>query len=158
MTGFLSTHFGSLLTTLAVSMVPVAELRFGIPYGVAAGLAPWEAFFAAVVGNMLPVPFIILLIRRVFDWLRAHRWWGGKIAWLERKAHVKGRLVRKYRLAGLCVLVAIPLPGTGAWTGALVAGMLGIRLRCALPAIFLGVLIAGTIVTVLTCGAVSILA
>ena len=154
MTGFLSTHFGSLLTTLAVSMVPVAELRFGIPYGVAAGLAPWEAFWAAVVGNMLPVPFIILLIRRVFDWLRATPLLGPRIVQLEHRAHLKGRLVRKYRLLGLVVLVAIPLPGTGAWTGALVASVLDIRLREALPAIFLGVIIAGGIITAVTIGVV----
>lgn len=157
MTGFLSTHFGRILATVAVSMVPVAELRFGIPYGVAAGLAPWEAFWAALVGNMLPVPFIILLIRQVFDWLRAHRWWGGKIAWLERKAHVKGRLVRKYRLPGLCVLVAIPLPGTGAWTGALVAALMGVKLRAAVPTIALGVAAAGLIMLTVSMGVVSVL-
>ena len=81
---------------------------------------------------------------------------GDYAAWLERRAHLKGRVVRKYRLPGLIILVAIPLPGTGAWTGALVAALLDIRMRHAVPAIFLGVVIAGAIVTVLTYGVVQL--
>ena len=119
----------------------------------AAGLSPLAACAIAVLGTMVPVPFILLLIRRIFDWLRGTRF-GPKIDWLERRAHLKGRVVRKYRLPGLIILVAIPLPGTGAWTGALVAALLDIRMRHAVPAIFLGVAIAGAIVTVLTYGVV----
>ena len=122
--------------------------------GVASGLPPLAAATAAVLGNLLPVPFIVLLARRLLDWLRRRDWWGPKIAWLERRAHLKGRLVRKYRLMGLMLLVAIPLPGTGAWTGALVAALLDIRLRHALPVIAMGVLIAAGITTVLTMGVV----
>lgn len=80
-----------------------------------------------------------------------------KIDALERRAHLKGRLVRKYRLLGLTLFVAIPLPGTGAWTGALVAAFLNIRLRNALPAITLGVLIAGGLVTLMTMGVIRFL-
>ena len=75
-----------------------------------------------------------------------------EIAAMERRAHLKGRLVRKYRLPGLIVLVAVPLPGTGAWTGALVAALFDIRLRSALPAILAGVLIAGGIMLAVSCG------
>ena len=81
---------------------------------------------------MVPVPFILLLIRRIFDWLRGTRLFGPRIDWLERRAHLKGRIVKKYRTIGLIILVAIPLPGTGAWTGALVADVLDLRLRTAL--------------------------
>ena len=79
-----------------------------------------------------------------------------KIDWLERRAHLKGRIVKKYRTIGLIILVAIPLPGTGAWTGALVADVLDLRLRTALPAIALGVLIAGIITTTVTCGVIRV--
>lgn len=103
---------------------------------------------------MVPVPFILLLVRRAFAWLRNTKLLGPKIVWLERRAHLKGRLVRRYRLPGLVILVAIPLPGTGAWTGALVAALLDIRMRHAVPAIFLGVVIAGAIITALTMGIV----
>ena len=147
----------AVLLTFGTAMVPVLELRGAIPVGVAAGLSPLTACAISVVGNMVPVPFILLLIRRIFDWLRGTRLFGPKIAWLERRAHLKGRVVRKYRLPGLIILVAIPLPGTGAWTGALVAALLDIRLRHAVPAIFLGVVIAGAIVTTVTYGVVNLI-
>ena len=146
--------FYDLLLTFLTAMIPVVELRGAIPVGVAAGLPPAAACAAAILGNMVPVPFIMLLIRRVFDWLRGTAWFGPKITQLEQRAHLKGRVVQRYRLPGLIILVAIPLPGTGAWTGALVAALLDIRLRHAVPAIFLGVVIAGAIITMLTMGLV----
>ena len=151
---FLDTLFGKLLMTFATAMVPVIELRGAIPVGIAAGLPPAVACVTAILGNLLPVPFIMLLVRRIFDWLRDTRFFGPKIVWLERRAHLKGRVVRQYRLLGLVLLVGIPLPGTGAWTGALVAALLDIRLRTALPAILLGLLIAGGITTAVTLGVV----
>ena len=150
------TQTHELLMTFLVAMVPVIELRGAIPAGIAAGLPPALACIAAVAGNLVPAPFIIVLGRRVADWLRGTRFFGPKIAWLERRAHLKGRLVRKYRLAGLVILVGIPLPGTGAWTGALVACVMDLRLKSALPAIFSGVLIAGAIVSAITMGIVSL--
>ena len=151
------TQTHELLMTFLVAMVPVIELRGAIPAGIAAGLAPALACIAAVAGNLVPAPFIIVLGRRVADWLRGTRFFGPKIAWLERRAHLKGRLVRKYRLAGLVILVGIPLPGTGAWTGALVASVLDIRMRHALPAIFLGLVIAAGITNAVTLGVINLL-
>ena len=148
----LETLFGKCMMVFAMAMVPVVELRGAIPLGVSMGLPPLTVYVLAVLGNLLPVPFIILLVRRVFDWLRKGRFWGPKITAMERRAHLKGRLVRKYRLPGLIVLVAVPLPGTGAWTGALVAALFDIRLRSALPAILLGVAIAGGIMLAVSCG------
>jgi len=137
-------------------MVPVLELRGAIPVGVAAGLPPAVACVVAIVGNLVPVPLIMLLVRRVFDWLRHTAFFGPKIEWLEKRAHLKGRIVRKYRLPGLVILVGIPLPGTGAWTGALVAALLDIRMRHAIPAILLGLVIAGAITTAVTMGLFSL--
>ena len=148
----LETLFGKCMMVFAMAMVPVVELRGAIPLGISMGLPPLTVYALAVLGNLLPVPFIILLVRRVFDWLRRGRFWGPKSTAMERRAHLKGRLVRKYRLPGLIVLVAVPLPGTGAWTGALVAALFDIRLRSALPAILLGVLIAGGIMLAVSCG------
>ena len=138
-------------------MAPVVELRGAIPAGIAMGLHPAAACTAAIAGNLLPVPVIIVLGRHVCSWLRNTRFIGPKIVWLERRAHLKGRLVRKYRLLGLTILVSIPLPGTGAWTGALVASVLDIRMCYALPAIFVGLLVAASITTVLTFGVFSLL-
>ena len=152
----LETLFGKCLTGFAMAMVPVVELRGAIPLGVAQGLPPLLVYLMAVLGNMVPVPFIILLVRRVFDWLRRGSFWGPKIVALEHRAHLKGRVVRKYRRPGLIILVAIPLPGTGAWTGALVASLFDIRLRSAVPAILLGVLIAGGIMLAVSLGLVAL--
>lgn len=153
---FLGTMAGRALLTFLLAMVPVVELRGAIPYGVAAGLPLWAAYGLALAGNLLPVPFIMLLVRRVFARLRRGAWWGPKIAALERRAHLKGRIVTKYRLPGLVLLVAIPLPGTGAWTGALVATLLDLRMKTALPAITVGVLIAGALTSLITGGVVQL--
>ena len=158
MLAFTQTKVGHLLATFFISMLPIVELRGGLPYGISLGLDYPEALAAAILGNMLPVPFIIVYIRHVFAWLRQRRpWWDEKITWLEKHAHLKGRLVHKYRAIGLLILVAIPLPGTGAWTGALVATILDMRLKRAVPIIFLGVCTAAAIMTVVTYGVSSIL-
>lgn len=154
---FWGTVLGKMIMTAGIAMVPLLELRGAIPIGIAAGLAPWQAFAAGVIGNLIPVPVIMLLVRQIFDWLRHGSWWGPRIERLERRAHLKGRLVRKYRLPGLMILVGVPLPGTGAWTGALVAALLDIRMKDALAAITLGVLIAGAITTAVTCGVLAVL-
>ena len=142
---------GELLFTMLVSMVPVIELRGGVPFGTALGLAPGEALVAAIVGNMLPIPFIIVYIRRIFKWMRRKSPRLNRLVdRLEKKAHLKGRVVNRYKYLGLWLFVAIPLPGTGAWTGALAAAFLDMPLRKALPSIFLGVVTAGLIMTFAT--------
>lgn len=149
-----NTLSGDLLLTLLVAMVPVLELRGAIPFGVSQGLTIWEAIGAAVVGNLLPVPFIILFIRRIFAWMRRTMpRLDGMVTRLESRAESKKDTVRRYAFWGLVVLVAIPLPGTGAWTGALVAALMDIRLKRAFPAIVVGVVIAAVIVSVITYGA-----
>ncbi len=158
MIGWLTqTFIGKIIATVLVSMVPVIELRGGIPYGVGFGLSYPEAFIAAFIGNMIPIPFIMMFLRRIFDWLRQFEKTRGVIERLETRAHLKGQKVEKYRALGLFILVAIPLPGTGAWTGALVASVLDIRMRTALPIIALGVITAGIIVLGLTHGVMTII-
>ena len=135
-----------IIKTVFVSMVPVVELRGAIPYGVALGLSPVIAFIAACIGNLLPIPILILFTKRVFEWFRKNGWFLKLTDWLENKAHIKGKKVQKYAFWGLFILVAIPLPGTGAWTGALVASVFDMRLKKSMPAIILGVIAAGIIV------------
>lgn len=148
---------GEFCFTALVSMIPVVELRGGIPFGVARGLPVWAAFLAAIVGNFLPVPFIIVYIRRIFQWIRRRLpWLDGLVDRLERKAHLKGQKVTKYKYLGLLVFVAIPLPGTGAWTGSLAAAFLDMPLRKALPSIFAGIVIAGVAISILTYGVASL--
>ena len=154
----LNTLGGKILATLFFSMVPVLELRFAIPFGVAHDLPLWGAILISIVGNLIPVPFIIVFIRKIFTWLRTKS--GGLdrlVTRLEERAEKKSGVVERYAFWGLFVLVAIPLPGTGAWTGALVAAMLDMRVKRAFPAILLGVLAAGIIVATVTYGAGALL-
>ena len=145
------------LMTFLISMVPVLELRGAIPVGVAGGLTPLAAMCIAMVGNLVPIPFLILFTRRVFNWLKTKGRLRVLVEKLEARAAEKSQVVLKYASVGLCILVAIPLPGTGAWTGALVAAVLNLRLKKAMPAIIIGVLIAGFIVTCLTYGVTHLL-
>lgn len=151
---FLSTTIGQIIATFLVSMVPIIELRGAIPIGVGYGLPYWVAVVVSVIGNIVPVPFIILFIRKIFMLMRK---WSKKldtlVTKLEKRAESKSDVVQKYAFWGLFILVAIPLPGTGAWTGALVAAMLDMRLKRAFPVIALGVIAAATIVTFVTYGA-----
>lgn len=145
------TQFGEIVFTTLVSMIPVIELRGGIPFGVALGLNPWVAFMASVVGNLVPLPFIVVYIRRIFHWMRRHMpRLNALVDKLEKKAHLKGQRVTKYKYLGLTIFVAIPLPGTGGWTGALAASFLDMPLRKAMPAMAVGVVIAGFLITFLT--------
>ena len=142
------------IITFLMAMVPVVELRGAIPYGVIAGLSVPEAFILAVLGNLAPIPFLVVFTRKVFEWLRTKSEGLDRIVRkLEAKADKNKELVEKYEFFGLMLLVAIPLPGTGAWTGALVAAMMNMRLKRAMPAITVGVIVAGIIVTSLTYGA-----
>ena len=150
-------YIGRVLLTFLVSMVPVVELRGGIPFGTALGLDPVSAAVASILGNLVPVPFIILFIRHIFDWLRRYDKPRTLVEKFEKKAHLKSKNVIKYQTFGLCLFVALPLPGTGAWTGALIAAILDMRLKRAMPSIILGVIIAATIVTCVTRGVVAAL-
>ena len=142
-----------LLYVLFISMVPVIELRGATPIGLALGLSFRTVFITAFIGNLLPVPILILFTRKVFAFLRRKsEKLEHLVARLENKAHSKEDIIKKYELFGLCLLVAIPLPGTGAWTGSLVAAVFDIRLSRSFPVIALGVLIAGVIVSIISYG------
>lgn len=141
--------------TLVTAMMPILEIRGAIPVGVASGLDPWLAFAVGFVGNMLPIPILILLTRKIIEWLKKHNMLVKLTAWLENKGSKGAQKVQKYSFWGLFILVAIPLPGTGAWTGALVASLLDMRLKRALPAIAMGVAVAGLIVLLVTYGVIS---
>lgn len=140
-------------STILMAMVPVIELRGAIPFGVAEGISVKQALVCAIIGNLIPIPFILLFLRRVFVWMRKiSTGFENLVEKLELRAKRKKGIVDKYEIIGLIILVAIPLPGTGAWTGALVATVLDIRMRRALPAITIGVIIAGILVSVITYG------
>ena len=141
------------LCVLGIAALPVLELRGAIPYGVANGLPYFGVLAVSVIGNMLPVPFIILFVRKIFDWMKKKsKFLAGIAEKLEKRAENKMEVIEKYEMLGLFILVAIPLPGTGAWTGSLISALLGLRLKNAFPMILLGVLTAGFIIMIIPNG------
>lgn len=143
--------------TFFISMVPVIELRGAIPVGQALGLSFWECFFISVAGNMLPVPVILLFVRFVLNWMKGVKYLDKIALWVEKKAHKHADKIAKHAGYGLFIFVAIPLPGTGAWTGALIASLFDVRIKTSLPAIFGGVIVAGLIVSGISFGFLSFL-
>ena len=137
-----------------VSMVPLIELRGSIPLGAVLGMDWHTVFVISIIGNLLPVPFILWLGRPIFAWLKRTRLLNGLVSRYEQRLLGKADQVTRYETIGLCLFVGIPLPGTGAWSGALLAALLGMRMKLALLSIAGGVLIAGVI---MTCGAYGVL-
>lgn len=147
---------GKELILFIISMVPILELRGGL---LAAGPAflnipMWRAIPVCIIGNLLPIPFILLLITKIFDWMKGTKRLKPVVEKLEKKAMSQSANIEKYEFWGLVAFVGIPLPGTGAWTGALIAALLGIRFRKAFPAIVIGVCLAACIMTIISYGIV----
>ncbi|MDR1043370.1 MAG: small multi-drug export protein [Clostridiales Family XIII bacterium] len=138
------------LYVFLISMLPVVELRGGLPVASALGIPFWEAFILCCAGNILPVPFILFFLRKIFDILKKYRRTAKLVFWLEDKAKKAEKKIGKYEMFGLFLFVAIPLPGTGAWTGALIAAVFDMRIKRALPAIAAGVVGAGVIMSVVS--------
>jgi len=141
------------LVIVGLSMAPVFELRGGIPYGLSQGLPAGLVFLVAVLGNLAVVPVLLWGFERAERLLRRARW--GEVLFVKtvERARRKGRWIERWGPIGLVLLVAIPLPGTGAWTGAVAARVLGMPCRKALPWIAVGVLIAGLLVLFASLGA-----
>ncbi len=153
LTQTLGAHFGVMIC----AMLPIIELRGAIPLGAALGLPWWVSYLFAVLGNMMPIPFILLFIKKIIGWMTQSRIkffnkFGG---WLTRKAEKNRERIEKFSFWGVCLFVAIPLPVTGAWTGSLVAATIDMKPHKALLSCLLGVMIAGVIMTLASYGVVA---
>lgn len=146
------TNFRKLLWLAFISMVPVIELRGAVPVAAGMGVNPILAFIICAVCNMIPVPFIMLFGRKLISWLKTTRLLGNFATKYEKRLTEKAGKMMGYAIVGLITFVAIPAPGTGAWSGAVIATLLDMRMKYAVPAIFAGVLIAGVIMTVVSYG------
>ncbi len=146
------------LIVFLISLLPVLELRGGMIAASLLGLDLVTSFIICYIGNMLPIPFILLFIRKIFQFLRDKPFFGKVVEKLEVRSMRKSESVKKYRGWGLLIFVAIPLPGTGGWTGALIAALIDMRLRTATGIIAVGVLIAGIIMSVISYGIPALLA
>lgn len=139
------------LIVLVISMVPIIELRGAIPVAMAVfGMSWQEAALISVVGNMLPIPLILLFLDWFLNLIGKFRWGRRLTEWLFKRTRNKGKSIERYEELGLAVFVGIPLPGTGAWTGALIAKVFGLNFWKSLFWIFVGVLLAATAVTAVT--------
>lgn len=137
------------LLVLLLSMVPVLELRAALPMGLLVyDMNPVVAFLLSFIGNMLPVPFLVVWGRQVLEWLASYKTIGAPFRWILRLGEKKVAKMHRTLFLGIMLFVAVPLPGTGAWTGALIALTLNLKLRKAIPPIALGVFVAGIIVAI----------
>lgn len=143
--------------TFLISMVPIIELRGAIPIGAAMGLPWYVNCIVSVIGNFLPVPFILIFIRAILNWMKGVPRLAKIALWLEARAAKKSDKVSKYATIGLMLFVAIPAPGTGAWTGSLIAALMEMRLKHSLISVFCGVIIAGAVITLIAYGALGFL-
>ena len=147
---------GRELCVFFCSMLPVIELRGAIPLGAGLGLPWWKSFGLSLAGNLLPVPFLLLLLQLFLRLLRRFRLTAGFADWLERRALRSRGRVENGAFLGLLLFVAIPIPGTGAWTGSLLSTVTGIRPWKAFVSIVLGVIAAGVIMTLISYGTVAV--
>ena len=138
-------HVPAELFVFFISMLPILELRGGLIAAALLNIPIVEAVIICFVGNIIPIPFILLLIRPIFAWLKGTKLFRPTVEKLENRAMGKSDQIRKYEFWGLLIFVGIPLPGTGAWTGALIASMLNISIKRAVPPIVLGLCMATVI-------------
>lgn len=142
-----------------ISMVPILELRGGLLAASPAllNVPIMQAIPICIIGNILPIPFILLLIRKILDWMKLVKVFRPIALWLENKAMSKKDQIEKYGFWGLVLFVGIPLPGTGAWTGSLIAALLRVRFKTAFAAILIGIVIATVIMSILSYGVLGVI-
>ena len=147
-------NFGNVISAqlliFLISMIPVLELRGGLLVASMLHVPMWEAIPICIIGNIVPVPFILLLVTKIFEWMKRKGILVGLVNRLERRAMTKSETIQRYEFWGLVLFVGIPLPGTGAWTGSLIAALLGIKNRKAVPAVLLGILLATVIMCIVS--------
>lgn len=145
------------LVVLLIAALPIIELKGAIPVGISLGLSSANATLISFIGSMLPVPFILFTIRPIFHYLKKTRIFRGLVQRLTDKSiQGNGNKIQRYGAWGLVLIVAIPLPGTGVWSGSLIAALLDMRFRWAFPAIFLGNLIAAILIVGLSNGVIQV--
>lgn len=138
-------------------MIPIIEQKVAIPVGILAQMDALQVYFLTLIGAILPAPFIILFVKAIFQYLKRFKGFERIVDKLERRALSKSEQVEKYKMIGLLLFVAIPLPGTGVWTGSLIAALLGVDKKQAILAVVLGAILCGLIILIFTQGMANIL-
>ena len=145
------------LMVMLVAAMPLSELRGAIPLGISMGFSPFESTVLGIAGNIIPIPFLLKLLEPIMNYLERTKLFSKGVQWVKRRTLKRSRdKIKKYSLLGLFILVAIPLPTTGAWTGCIAATLLKIDFKKALIAIISGVVVAGIIVYTLSYNIISV--
>ena len=155
--GITGSELGKCVSVFIVSMLPIIELRGGMIAAALLNISLIKGFIICFIGNILPVPFILWFIRKILDWMRNVKYFKKIVKWLDQKVENKKGQIEKFGFWGLVAFVGIPLPGTGAWTGTLIAAMLNMSKKKAFLAATLGVLIAGIIMAIFSYGVLGLI-
>ena len=144
--------FGKQLLVFIISLMPILELRGGLIAAALLNLSPWQSYIICIIGNILPVPFILLLINKILDWMRNSKKLNKVALWLDKKVEKNKTQIEKYGYLGIVLFVGVPIPGTGAWTGSLIASVLEMDKKKTFLAVCLGIIIASIIMMILSFG------
>lgn len=150
--GLTAIAYGKELLVFFISLMPILELRGGLLAAALIGLDPIPSYIISIVGNLIPVPFILLLINKILKWMRNNKFFKGFANWLDEKVEKHKSQIEKFGYLGVVLFVGIPLPGTGAWTGSLIASVLEMDRKKTFLAVLLGVFMASIIMMILSFG------
>lgn len=153
--GITAIAFGKEILVFIISLMPILELRGGLLAAALLGLDPIPSYIISIIGNLLPIPFILLLINKILDWMRKSKHFKGIANWLDKKVEKHKGQIEKYGYLGIVLFVGIPLPGTGAWTGSLIASVLEMDKKKTFLAVLAGVFLASIIMMVISFGLVA---
>lgn len=153
--GFTSLALGKEIAVFIISLLPILELRGGLIAAALLGLDPIPSYIISIIGNILPVPFILLLITKVLDWMRNHKHFQKIANWLDSKVEKHKGQIEKYGYLGIILFVGIPIPGTGAWTGSLIASVLEMDKKKTFLAVLVGIFLASLIMMFLSFGIIA---
>ncbi len=152
--GLTTMALGKEILVFIISLLPILELRGGLLAAALIGLDPVPSYIISIIGNILPVPFILLLINKILDWMRKSKKFKKVAKWLDEKVEKHKGQIEKYGYLGIVLFVGIPLPGTGAWTGSLIASVLEMDKKKTFFAVLAGVFIASVIMMVISFGVI----
>lgn len=153
--GLTAIKFGKEILVFIISLMPILELRGGLIAAALLGLSPLKSYIICMIGNILPVPFILLLINKILSWMRTSRHFSKIANWLDKKVEKHKGQIEKYGYLGVILFVGIPLPGTGAWTGSLIASVLEMDKKKTFISVCIGVLMASIIMMILSFGVIA---
>ena len=150
--GLTAIKFGKEILVFIISLMPILELRGGLIAAALLNLSPLKSYIICIIGNILPVPLILLLINKILSWMRNSKYFNKIANWLDKKVEKHKGQIEKYGYLGIVLFVGIPLPGTGAWTGSLIASALEMNKKKTFIAVCVGVIMASIIMMILSFG------